>query len=139
MDFRFLSFVLINFNEEFNKGQDRGLEILDFRFPSFVLIKFNKEFNKGKDLDSKIQKSKKSKNYRGAPKVLDFLDLLCVFGVFFCGFSRCLVLENFENPKNTLCFWIFRFLLKNPRKALCFLDFSIKNHRKKCVFCGSFD
>ena len=52
----------------------------------------------GKDPDSKIQKSKKSKNYRGAPKVLDFLDLHCVFWCFldfskknlwfFFGFSR---------------------------------------------------
>ena len=79
LDFRFLSFVLLNCNKEFNKGQDHGSEILDFRFPSFVLIEFHKELNKGKDLDSKIQKSKKSKNYRGAPKVLDFLDLHCVF------------------------------------------------------------
>ena len=88
MDFRFLGFVLNNFNKEFNKGQDRGLEILDFRFLSFVLIKFNKECNKGKDLDSRIQKSKKSKNYRGAPKVLDFLDLHCVVLMFFGFFQK---------------------------------------------------
>ena len=36
-----------------------------------------------KDPDSKIQKSKKSQNYRGATKVLDFLDLHCVFKCFF--------------------------------------------------------
>ena len=64
--------VLISFNNKYNK---------DFR--SFILIKFIKEFNKGKDPDSKIQKSKKSKNYRGAPKVSDFLDLHCVFWFFF--------------------------------------------------------
>ena len=60
-------------------------------------MKFNKELNKGKDLDSKIQKSQKSKNYRGAPKVLDFLDLHCVFLCFFLDFSK----------KPNVFFWIF--------------------------------
>ena len=50
----------------------------------------------GKDPDSKIQKSKKSKNYRGATKVLDFLDLHCAFLVFL------------DFSKKTYCiFWSF--------------------------------
>ena len=52
----------LNFNKEFNKGQDRGLEVLDFRFLSLIKFhkgKFHKELNKGKDLDSKIQKIQK--------------------------------------------------------------------------------
>ena len=42
----------------------------------------------GKDPDSKIQKSKKSNNYRCAPKVLDFLDLHCVFLLIFWIFPK---------------------------------------------------
>ena len=98
-------------------GQDRGSEILDFRFLSFVLLNFNKELNKGKDLDSKIQKSNKSKNYRGAPKVLDFLDLHCVFGCFL------------DFPKKPMCFLDFRGfwfwkILKIQKNTMFFLDFS---------------
>ena len=132
LDFRFLSFALLDFNKEFNKGQDRGLEILDFRFLSFVLIRFHKELNKGKKPDSKIQKSKKSKNYRGAPKVLDFWIYTVFFGVvwifhkkkkkkkqcLFLDVRGFLVLENLENPKNKMIFFgFFRFLLKNPQKT----------------------
>ena len=40
------------------------------------------------------------------------------------GVSRFLVLENLENPKNTMCFLEFSgFLLKNPKNTMIFLDF----------------
>ena len=134
LDFRFLSFVLLNFNMEFNEGQDRGLEILNFRFLSFVLIKFHKELNKGKNPDSKIQKSK---NYRGAPKVLDFLDLHCVFvfldfskknNVFFwfLDFRGFWFWKILKIQKNTMFFLDFLVLLKNPKNTMILLDFSIK-------------
>ena len=58
---------------------------------------------------------------------------LVFFGFFqknpivFFGFSRFLVLENLENPKNTMWFFgFFRFLLKNPKNTMIFLAFSIK-------------
>ena len=71
-----------------------------------------------------------------------------VFGVFgffqkktnvFFGFSRFLVLENLENPKNTMCFfWIFPFLLKNPKNTMIFVGFSLvfieKSKKKPIVF-----
>ena len=90
------------------------------------------EFNKGKDLDSKIQKSKKSQNYRCAPKVLDFLDLHCVFDVFwilpkklllfFFGFSMFLVLAKFEKSKkkHNVVFGIFPVFIEPSRKNLLF-------------------
>ena len=86
--------------------------------------------NKGKDLDSKIQKSKKSKNYRGAPKVLDFVDLHCVFGVFWI-FPK----------KKTQCFfldfrgfWFWKIL--KLQKAHFFLIFPvfIEKSKKQHVF-----
>ena len=82
------------------------------------------EFNEGKDLDSKIQKSQKSnksKNYRGAPKVLDFLDLHCVFVFFgffqkknnvffwFLDFRGFWFWKILKIQKNTMFFWIFWF------------------------------
>ena len=59
-----------------------------------------------------------------------FFDVFWIFSkktnVFF-GFSRFLVLENLENPKNTMCFFgFFRSLLKNPKNNMIFLDFSIE-------------
>ena len=63
----------------------------------------------GKDPDSEIQKSKKSKNYRGAPKVLDFLDVHCVFLVFFGFFKQTYVFFDFQG----FCFWKILKIQKN--------------------------
>ena len=56
----------------------------------------------------------------------------------FFGFSRFLVLENLENPKNTMFFFgFFRFLLKNPKNTMIFLDFpwfSSKNTKTPMFF-----
>ena len=103
----------------------------------------------GKDPDSKIQKSKKSKNYRGAPKVLDFLDLHCVFGVFwifqkkklmfFFGFSRFCFWKILKIQKNYCFFWIFRLFLKNPKKQKVFFYFIwvlLEKSKKTYVFFG---
>ena len=72
----------------------------------------------GKNPDSKIQKSKKSKNYRCAPKVLDFLDLHCVFWCFL-DFSKKkpMVFLDFQG----FCFWK---ILKIQKNLLFFFDFS---------------
>ena len=108
LDFRFLSLVLLNFNKEFNKGQDRGLELLDFRFLSFVLIRFHNELNKGKNPDSKIQKSKNPKTIGVPQKFWIFWIYIVFFGVF--GFFQ----------KNIFFFGFSRFLvlenLENPKK-----------------------
>ena len=88
----------------------------------------------GKDPDSQIQKSKKSKNYRGAPKVLDFWIYTVFFGGFWIfpkkpmvvfGFQGFLLLENLENPKKTYCFFflIFPAFLEKSKKHKVFFGF----------------
>ena len=70
----------------------------------------------GKDPDSKIQKSKKSKKYRCAPKVLDFLDLHCGFGVFWIFPKKYDFFLEFQG----FCFWK---ILKFQKNLLFFFDF----------------
>ena len=59
--------------------------------------------------------------------------------MFFFGFSRFLVLENLENPKNTMCFfWIFPVFIEKSKKHHCFFGFSLvfieKSKNTYCFF-----
>ena len=85
----------------------------------------------GKDPDSKIQKSKKSKNYRCAPKSFGFFGFTLCFLVFFCVFpKKPMVFLDFQG----FCFWK---ILKIQKKTYCFFGFFrlfLKNHKKKQGF-----
>ena len=61
-----------------------------------------------------------------------FLDFSKKTQGFFFGFSRFLVLENLENPKNTICVFLdfSCFLLKNPKKHNDFFWIFLGFHRK---------
>ena len=90
--------MLLNFNKEFNEGQDRGLELLDSRFLSFVLIKFHKELKEGKDPDSKIQNPKNPKTIEVHQKFW----ICWIYTVFFWCFL------DFSKKKNNVLFLEFR-------------------------------